>query len=228
MRPVPSLCAARAPTPHHGSPVRFETILHLTDARALGTRAELRHSFEDQVAFGPVSAAGACPDAAKWTGRQIDSVARALRAAPGAPTPVLIPAPLAALGAPNTALACDAAARSNALCPQDICLVFSDAAFAGDPADSSGRIAKLRRLGFRVGIDMRKSWQTPLSESLRLMIDCLHVDARRIEGQPDLVAVTSLAVAAGIRVFADGARWRDADMLGACGVIAAIAPRADA
>ena len=41
------------------------------------------------------------------------------------------------------------AVRRTVLCQQEFCLMFTDAAFAGDPADSTARIARLRKAGYK-------------------------------------------------------------------------------
>ena len=87
---------------------------------------------------------------------------------------------------------------------------------------------RLRRAGFRVGIDMRRSWQTPLSESVRILIDTILVDADALETSVDLLEATQVARAAGILVVADQASWRDGPYLDRLGVAGAVAPQADA
>jgi hypothetical protein len=74
---------------------------------------------------------------------------------------------------------------------------------------------------------MRKSWQTPLAEGMRLLIDTLRVDARNLDC--DLLMETCEAAAgAGILVIAENANWRDADELARLGISAGTRLRTDA
>ncbi len=106
--------------------------------------------------------------------------------------------------------------------------MFTDAAFAGDPADATARIARLRKAGFRVGIDMRHSWQTPMTEAFRILIDTIRVDADALEASQELCEVVSAAKSAGILVVADHANWRDGEFLNLLGVAGGVAPATDA
>lgn len=227
MRPWSSPAAQRVQSAPP-TPVRFRSIVQLRDGTNLGLDAETMLAFDEHVSFGPAGVRQSVADPAKWLANQIRLTAKATTNGAAPHRPILIAAPVAALAHVNLPVACDAAIRQTALTTQEVCLVFPDATFAGDPVDSTSRVARLRRLGFRVGIDMRKSWQTALGDGLRLMIDVVRVDARQLENDTDLEKVSMAACAAGIRVVADHARWRDADMLQAIGVTAAVLPRADA
>lgn len=208
--------------------VRFKPVMHLTGGESLGLVADEPMEFEERVSFGPAAQEAGAHSAAKWLAGRIERVASATCNAGQTHRPIMVAAPMACLADPDTAAACDAAARRTILCQQEFCLMFSDAAFAGDPADSTARIARLRRAGFRVGIDMRYSWQTPLSESFRILIDTIRVDADALEVSNELCDVVEVAQAAGILVVADHANWRDGDYLSQLGVVGAVAPNADA
>ncbi len=208
--------------------VRFKPVMHLMGGESLGLVADEPVEFEERVSFGPAAQDGGTHSAAKWLAGRIERVASATCNAGQTHRPIMVAAPMACLADPDTAAACDAAVRRTILCQQEFCLMFSDAAFAGDPADSTARIARLRRAGFRVGIDMRYSWQTPLSESFRILIDTIRVDADALEVSNELCDVVEVAQAAGILVVADHANWRDGDYLSQLGVAGAVAPNTDA
>lgn len=208
--------------------VRFKPVMHLMGGESLGLVADEPMEFEERVSFGPAAQEADTHSAAKWLAGRIERVASATCNAGQTHRPIMVAAPMACLADPDTAAACDAAVRRTILCQQEFCLMFSDAAFAGDPADSTARIARLRRAGFRVGIDMRYSWQTPLSESFRILIDTIRVDADALEVSNELCDVVEVAQAAGILVVADHANWRDGDYLNQLGVVGAVAPNADA
>jgi hypothetical protein len=207
---------------------RFHTVVHLLSGDSLGQVCETPVAFEECAAFGPRTMPDEVANPARWLADQLGRVASATHGQPASQRPILVPAPIAALAHSNTAVACDAAIGRTSLCQQEVCLEFADAAFAGSTADYVGRLSLLRRHGFRVAIDMRQSWQTPLSDSLRLLIDTIRVDARAIETNPDLMDLVEAADASGILIVAENAHWRDGEYLARVGVHAATHPRADA
>ena len=213
---------ARAPA------VRFKPVMHLLGGDSLGLVADEPTEFEERAAFGPVANDNETPGPAKWMAGRLERIASAASAQELPHRPILVAAPMAGLSDPDTAMACDAAMRRTILCQQEFCLMFTDAAFAGDPADSTARVARLRRAGFRVGIDMRRSWQTPLSESFRILIDTIRVDADALEASNELCDAVYAANSGGILVVADHASWRDGDYLNDLGVAGAVAPQTDA
>ncbi|MCA8902208.1 MAG: EAL domain-containing protein [Hyphomonas sp.] len=208
-------------------PIRFHTVMDLASGDALGMAAELPVCFEEGPAFGPARARQGEANAAKWLAERVGEIASHAHSFRHDHRPIIVPAPVAALSNPDTALACDVRVRRTSLCQQEFCLEFTDTAFAGDAADCTSRIAHLRRHGFRVSVDMRKSWCTPLADGMRLLIDTLRVDARHLDDDR-LVEACEAAAAAGIIVIAEHASWRDADHLARIGISAAINPRTDA
>ena len=208
--------------------VRLLPVVHLLAGDMLGMVAEEAMEFEERVSFGPATGVSADADPAKWLAARLGRIASAAWADGATGRPILVPAPMAALAHANTAVACDTAVRRTTMCQQEFCLMFSDAAFASESVDCSSRVARLRKAGFRVGIDMRRSWHTALSEGLRLMIDTIRVDADALETSPDLQEVVMIARECDILVVADNANWRDGEFLEETGVSGAIAPRTDA
>lgn len=227
MHPFPRPNMSRV-QPARALPVRFKPVMHLVYGDCLGLVAEEPAEFEEGVSFGPAASGRPAPGAAEWMAGRLERIASAACAQDMAHRPILVAAPLASLSDPDTALACDAAIRRTILCQQEFCLMFTDAAFAGDPADGTARIARLRKAGFRVGIDMRRSWQTPLSESFRILIDTVRIDAEALETSEALCETVHAARSCGILVVADRASWRDGDYLGHAGVDGAVGPQADA
>ncbi|KCZ94593.1 EAL domain-containing protein [Hyphomonas johnsonii] len=207
---------------------RFHQVVHLLSGDPLGQICESPVQFEERAAFGPVT--GNLPDSnpAKWLSDQLVRVASATHGQSIGHRPILVPAPLAALAHSNTAVACDAAIRRTSLCQQEICLEFADAAFAGGVTDYVSRVGLLRRHGFRIAIDMRRSWQTPMNDALRLLVDTIRIDARAIDTNPDLVEIVEVADASGILIVAEHAHWRDGEYLADLGIHAASRPKADA
>lgn len=208
--------------------VRFKPVMHLLGGDSLGLVADEPIEFEERVSFGPAQTDADSLSASKWLAGRLERVATAACSTHQSQRPLLVSAPMASLADPDTAIACDASVRRTILCQQEFCLMFSDAALAGDPSDATSRIARLRKAGFRVGIDMRYSWQTPLNESFRILIDTLRVDADALEASAELCDLVEIAQAAGILVIADHANWRDGEYLNQLGVAGAVTPQADA
>ncbi|MFN4025581.1 MAG: EAL domain-containing protein [Hyphomonas sp.] len=225
---MPSLTSPTTARATARSTIRFQPVVHLLAGDMLGVAVEEMVEFEERVSFGPVTGKTASMDPAAWLAERLVRVASAIWADGAQGRPILVPAPMAALVDQNTAVACDAAVRRTTLCQQEFCLVFSDAAFSAEDVDSTSRVARLRKHGFRVGIDMRRSWQTGLSDSMRLMIDTIRVDAGEIEQSAELQEIVAVARSAGILVVADNANWRDGSHLGSTGIDGAVAPRCDA
>lgn len=226
MRPFPRPNTSLVRTAR-GPAVRFKPVVHLLGGDSLGLVADEPVEFEERVSFGPAAEADQASPA-KWMAGRLERVASAVVAQERPYRPILVAAPMAGLSDPDTALACDAAVRRTILCQQEFCLMFTDAAFAGDPADSTARIARLRRAGFRVGVDMRHSWQTPMSDAFRILIDTVRIDADALEASNELCEVVQVAKSSGILVVADHASWRDGDYLNQMGVAGAVAPQTDA
>ena len=207
--------------------VRFEPVLDLATGDALGMAAELPYCFEDSPSFGPARARQPETSSAKWVADRIGEIASVAHEFRHDHRPIIVPSPVAALANPDTALACDARVRRTTFCQQEFCLEFTDTAFAGDAADCTSRVAHLRRHGFRVSVDMRRSWQTPLAEGMRLLIDTLRVDARQLDDE-NLMETCEAAAGAGILVIAENANWRDANELSRIGISAGTRLRTDA
>lgn len=207
--------------------LRFHAVVHLLSGDCLGQVCETSVVFEERVAFGPRTMAHAIANPAKWLADHLSRIASAAHGQPVSQRPILVSAPIASLAHSDTAPACDAAIRRTSLCQQEVCLEFADTAFAGGVADYVGRLGLLRRHGFRIAIDMRRSWQTPLSDSLRLLIDTIRVDTRALETNRDLLDLVEAADASGILIVAENAHWRDGEYLARVGVHAATHPRTD-
>jgi hypothetical protein len=209
-------------------PMRFSPVLNLSTGASHGLVCEARSTFEDRVSFGPVAATSLNANPAKWLGSQIEQMAVQLANQCEFDRPVIMPAPLTALAHSNTALACDAATRRTEVCHQEICLEFVDSAFAGDPTDITHRVGTLKRRGFRVGIDLRKSWLSPLNSSLCLLLDTMRVDAKDLLTNGQLLDTVFAASETGIMVIAENTKWRDGQALAALGIHVAVQPAADA
>lgn len=207
--------------------VRTSPIYSLLSGEPYGVVSEHIMAFEERVSFGPARPSREKSDPAEWLAAQIEKTATHVSQHDVIERPIIISAPQTALAHTNTAIAVDAVMRRTNLCHQEICLEFCDTAFAGDPTDVIQKVAKLKRRGFRVGVDMRKSWSSALSQGLALLLDTIRVDALEVYRNRDLEEMIFAAKHAGVFVIAENAKWRDGDYLESLGILGAVRPIAD-
>jgi len=227
------------PTQFHPSEVaspaaarnRLLPVMHLETGEAVLLFAETEKRFEERAVFGRAAVAAERSDAvspALWIAGHVESVAHDAHNR-ATERPVIVEMPLVVLIHPDTPVACDAAIARTRLCPQEICFEIQDAALALPAArNAQDSIEALRRCGFRVSLNATRSWQCPMSHSLRLLLDSLRVDARHIESEPELQDRIEAATQAGMLVIAENANWRDSYFLNEIGVEYGMRMRADA
>ena len=117
--------------------------------------------------------------------------------------------------------------RANVL-PQEIRIDFVDASLATLEDLAMDRIEAFRARGFRIGLDARKTWHTPMSARARMTLEAILVDPRTIKSQDIPVSRLEIAAAEGVALIAQNVKWRDGEELAAIGVNFAVAPGADA
>lgn len=218
-----------------GSGIRLQPVVHLASGDVVGQVAETERAFEDTVRFGPAAHSAALPsvvapqneNAAEQVARTIEQAAALSRLLERWARPVHVTVPMAALMAPGLAEACQAAAARARLCPQEICLGVADSALLHRGRDMVSVVRSLRRVGLRVGIDARRTWDAPLGDALSLLLDSVTVRLSDLERSPDLEDRVAAADGAGMGVIVAGARWRDGPWLAELGISLAIAPRHD-
>ena len=202
--------------------------MHLESGDSVAALAETPSHFSERPSFGPAALEIPQQDnPAKHLADQIETVAAAANLLELNKRPILVKAPIAAFAHSGTGAACEAAVIRSKLCPQEICLEFSDAAFAASPQEAANRVKGLRLLGFRVSIDARQAWNAHLSTALRLTLDTYRINAEHLLGDTDLQWQCEAAAASGITVIAERARWRDAAWLSDFGIDYAIRPKTD-
>ena len=209
---------------------RLLPVMHLETGDAVLLFAESEKRFEERAVFGRAALAAECSEVAspaQWMAEKVEEVANDAHYRT-TERPVIVPIPMVALIHPDTAMACDAAVARTKLCPQEVCLEVEDAALALPSAQNAqDGIEALRRCGFRVSLNSTRSWQAPLSYSLRVLLDSMRVDARKIETDPELEDRIDAAACAGMLVIAENAYWRDSDYLNSLGIEYGVRMRAD-
>ncbi|WP_300379026.1 EAL domain-containing protein [Henriciella sp.] len=220
---------------HSTSPVkaapprlRFEPVVHLVKGDVACTLAESPKRFEELAAFGPSGLVSEAAGPAEWLANQIEDAAMYARVNDIAIRPIHLEAPVAAMMHPDTPVACEAAVARSRLLPQEICIEVSDSSLAQSRNDVLKSIESLRRKGFRLGVNATQSWSTPMDTSLRLLLDTVRIDARELDGNPDLIGRIDAAACCGMSVIAEGARYRDGAELAEMGIELAIRPSTDA
>ena len=210
---------------------RLLPVMHLETGEAVLLYAETEKRFEERAVFGrtaPAAERSGDVSPAQWMAEHVEAIAHDAHNRT-TERPVIVDLPLVALLHPDTPVACDAAIARTRLCPQEICFDVQDAALAL-PAGRAAQTAieALRRCGFRVSLNATRSWQCPLGHNLRLLLDSLRVDARKIEGEEALQGRIEAAAASGMLVIAENANWRDTYYLNELGIEYGVRMRADA
>lgn len=208
--------------------LRFDRIVHLDSGDQVAATALTDKRFSEQAAFGPAAALNnqACP--AAWLADAIQNAAAGATTVDLVERPIHIVAPMMALANENTALACDSAVRQTRFCAQEFVIEFEDAATQIARHDLLTHIESLRRRGFRVAIDARKSFETTLCSNLRLMLDTVRVEADAIWSDPSVLDKIEMAKDAGMDVIAQNAKYRDSEALIRLGVEYGSGLKADA
>ena len=209
--------------------LRLSPVIHLTTGDIVNLVAETQFAFDDRVSFGAGGQLVSRISPALWLAHQVEAVARLAYDQPcSTARPIIIEAPIVALMHPDTPIACEAAAARSRICPQEICIEVDDASLAQSKADVLKSIESLRRRGFRVGVNATRSWCTPLDTRLRLLLDSVRVDARKVWVEADLLNRIEAASACGMAVIAEHARYRDGEKLAGVGIELGRAPKVDA
>lgn len=215
-----------SPSKNNLSPIRFTPVLNLQTGKEVTLLAETLKGFEERVSFGPATQQHRPKSPAAFIADQLLKIAR-LAHDQSEVRPVIVPISMAALIHIDTPLACDAAIRRTALCPQEICFEVTDATLALPSPEARKCLADLRKLGFRLSLDATRSWQAALSTDLRILIETLRIDSRYIESEDGLEHRIEAANACGMQIIAERANWRDGDWLSSMGIELAVRPRAD-
>ena len=206
--------------------LRFRPVVRLSDGSAFGMHAEADIAFEDTFRTRHLTDVD-LPSAAGWLGDLIERACRLAQDTQTMPRPMSILAPMAALADKDAPMAAEAAvARAGALA-QEIRLDFCDASVCALEDLALDRVDAFRRRGFRVGLDARTSWRTPMGARARLTFEAVRLDPSRCEVLEIPMTRIEVASADGIALIAENVRWRDAEKLADMGVHFAVSPRAD-
>jgi hypothetical protein len=206
--------------------LRFRPVVRLADGSPFGMNTEADIAFEDTFQPRHLSDA-ALPSAAAWLGDLIERAARLAKDTGADLRPLSITAPMAALADKDAPMAAEAGVMRAGLLPQEIRIDLCDASVAALEDLALDRVDAFRRRGFRVGLDARKSWSTPMGARARMTFEAVRLDPSRCEALEIPMTRLEVASADGIALIAENVRWRDAEKLAELGVHFAMSPRAD-
>jgi hypothetical protein len=205
--------------------LRFRPVVRLQDGAPFGMHADADIAFEDT--FQPRHLTDAAhPSAAAWLGELIERSAR-LAHDTGTLRPVSVTAPMAALSDQDAPMAAEAGVRRSNLLPQEVRIDFSDASVVALEDLALDRLDAFRRRGFRIGLDARKTWRTPMGARARMTFEAIRLDPSRCEILEIPMTRLEVASADGVALIAENVRWRDAEKLAEAGIHFAMAPKAD-
>jgi len=206
--------------------LRFKPIVRLADGAAFGMHAETDISFEDTFQPRHLSDA-ALPSSAAWLGELIERAGRLAQDTATTLRPISITCPMAALSDADSAMAAEAGAKRAGLLTQEFRLDFLDASIVALEDLALDRIDAFRRKGFRVGLDARQTWRTPMGARARMTFEAVRLDATHMDQME--IPMTRLEVSSsdGVALIAENVRWRDAEKLAHQGIHFAMAPKAD-
>jgi hypothetical protein len=215
-----------APVAQRQPKLRFRPIVRLEDGAAFGMHAEADIAFEDTFTSRHLTGA-ALPSCAGWLGDLIERTARLAHDSSHPHRPISITAPMAALADPDAPMAAEAGVLRSKLLPQEIRIDFMDASIVAMEDLALDRLDAFRRRGFRVGLDARKSWRTPMGARARMTFEAVRLDPSRCEALDIPLSRLEVANADGVALIAENIHWRDADKLAEIGICFAMSPRSD-
>lgn len=210
-------------TPH----VRAHNCLHLSSGDTVGAVIEYAQNFEDTAVVFASGTTLTHTRPSDWVGEKILDVAAMCETIDYTERPLVMPVPAMVLTDPFIVEACIKAAAQTRLCHQEISLELTDAAITLHTEDAHTFVHMLRRKGFRVSVDARKSWAGNLPGTDWLMVDTLRIRAQDLDTNPELDHLIETAAAAGVAIIAEQPYWRDGDYLATLGIDYAINPRTD-
>lgn len=205
--------------------LRFRPVVRLGDGAPFGMHVETDIAFEDTFQARHLHAHN-LPSSAAWLGDMIERSARLAHDTETA-RPISVTAPMAALADPDAPMAAEAGVKRSSLLPQEVRIDFSDAAVVALEDLALDKIDAFRRRGFRVGLDARKSWRTPMGQRARMSFEAVRLDPSRMEILDVPMSRLEVAAADGVALIAENVRWRDAEKLAEHGIHFAMSPRAD-
>lgn len=217
-------------SPHQGQTtphLRAHNCVHLCSGDTVGAVIEYAQNFEDTPVSFTSGNTQTQTRPSDWVGEKILDAAVMCETIEYTERPLVMPVPAMVLNDPLILDACIRATAQTRLCNQEISLELTDAAITLYREEAHALCHALRRKGFRVSVDARKSWAGDLPGTDWLMVDTLRIRAEDIDTNPDIEDLIETAASAGVAIIAERPYWRDGDYLARMGVNYGINPRTD-
>ncbi len=218
------------PQPNRGQTtpqIRAHNCIHLCSGDTVGAIVEYAQNFEDTPIVFPSGNELIQTSPSDWVGEKILDVAAMCETIECNERPLVMPVPAMVLADPLTLDACIKATAQTRLCHQEISLELTDSAITLHTEEAHAFCHMMRRKGFRVSVDARKTWENDLPGTDWLMVDTLRVRAKDIDTQRDIEDLIEVAASAGVAIIAEQAHWRDGEYLARMGIDYGTKPRAD-
>jgi hypothetical protein len=206
--------------------LRFRPVVKLSDGAAYGMHGETDIAFEDTLQPRHFIEHN-LPSSAAWLGDVIERCGKLASQTDTRLRPISVTAPMAALADRDGPMAAEAGVMRAGLLPQEIRIDFYDSSVVALEDLALDRVDAFRKRGFRVGLDARRSWRTPMGARARMTFEAIRIEPARMEMLDVPMSRMEVAAADGIAIIAENARWRDCEKLAAIGVHYALAPKAD-
>lgn len=192
----------------------FETCRSLINGELAFPLTRLDPLFEEQSISQFFTNTDTCfTSPSEWIEQAIDTLGQAVRSKDDVNRPIHLPMPISVLLDEDASFSAYHACNSIGFCPQEFMLEFKDASFVQAGNTALDRLEEFRRYGFRIALDARTSFETPLSERLRSAIERLRVNGDDIKFDKTTQMRAEIVSQLGGDVILDRALWRDLDEL---------------
>lgn len=225
-----SATTAINPTRRVKTRVRVEPIVSIENGENTGSYARIDPLHDDSCLFRVSAAGDITYTASHWCMAAIEAVTDLLQSDYDRSLPIHIPFPLAGLEDPRMQERLTECFANLGQSPQDFRFCVPDAAIYPDTEHYMELLSDMARCGFRMAIDIRNSWQSPISSEMRQVFDAVIMTASQMITRGDEVKSAKLDFmrSSNMEITIDKAAWRDMPALQRRGATNVIAPKADA
>ena len=149
----------------------------------------------------------------QWIEKAIVTLATIADAEKSSDRPIHLPTPLSLLLDENAPFKAEQACMSAGYCTQEFMLEFKDSSLVQAGINAADGLDAFRRLGFRIALDARTSFETALSERLRPAVERLRVNCNDLKYDETIQMRAEIVSLLDGDVIVDRALWRDVDEL---------------
>ncbi|MAK60838.1 MAG: hypothetical protein CMK09_07660 [Ponticaulis sp.] len=187
---------------------RFEACMKLPTGEIDFPVTRVDPLFEDQPIVGVTHTSPG-----HWLADCIARLGQAARQFDVGVRPLHVPMPLAILQSADTPDQCLNAVKSQDCCPQEFILEFQDSTLAQTEDGVLDRMEAFRRKGFRIGLDARRSSESPFGARLRSAVERMRVTEFDLMNDDNVQMRAEIVSGLGGDVILDRASWKNVDLL---------------